>query len=268
MTNRLSRRSSAYVDAMPRTRSGRRCNGGSVSGSASAATSSSTPANTTSAANTQCHDPCSSTAAPSDGATTGATPSTSINRESTVAAALWANRSPTTAIATTMAAAAPAPWSTRARPSTTRFGASTQRIDAAMCNTMPAISGRLRPSESESGPTINWPSANPANVPVRVSCTTDDDTERSSAILGSAGRYMSIVSGPSATMTPSTTIIRMRLGALTSTAGDIAMQVVSTLNQYFLPEPPAVTGITEAIKLLTFLSGHHQPRPFVDQPLA
>jgi len=28
-----------------------------------------------------------------------------------------------------------------------------------------------------------------------------------------------------------------------------------------------VTGITEAIQLLTFLSGHHQPRPFVDQPL-
>ena len=81
-----------------------------------------------------------------------------------------------------------------------------------MCSTMPAISGRLRPSESDSGPTISWPSANPASVPVRVSCTTDEDTDRSSAIFGSAGRYMSMVSGPSATMTPSTTIIRVRLG--------------------------------------------------------
>src|SRR4051812_13420309 len=268
MTNRLSRRSSAYVPAMPANRSGRRCDGGSVSGNASAATSSSTPAHTTSAAKTQCHDPCSSTAAPSDGATTGATPSTSISRDSTVAAALSANRSPTTAIATTMAAAAPTPCRTRASPSTTRPGASMQRIDAAMCSTMPAIRGRLRPSESDSGPTINWPSANPANVPVRVSCTTDDDTERSSAILGRAGRYMSIVSGPSATMTPSTTIIRVRLGALTSTAGDVAMQLVSTLNQYFLPEPPEVTGITDLSTPRCGGGGHHQPRSVVEQRLA
>ncbi len=89
-----------------------------------------------------------------------------------------------------------------------------QITDASMCSTMPAISGRLRPSESDSGPTISWPSANPASVPVRVSCTTDEDTERSSAIFGSAGRYMSMVSGPSATMTPSTTIIRARPGCL------------------------------------------------------
>jgi len=118
---------------------------------------------------------------------------------------------------------------------------------------------RVQLEPTDSGPTINWPSAKPANVPVRVSCTTDEDTERSSAILGSAGRYMSIVSGPSATMTPSTTIIRVRLGVLTSTAGDIAMQVVSTLNQYFLPEPPAVTGITELSILLAAAAGTTSP---------
>ena len=55
--------------------------------------------------------------------------------------------------------------------------------------------------------------ASPASVPVSVSCTTDDDTDKSSAICGSAGRYMSMVSGPSATSRPSTTIIRVRLGA-------------------------------------------------------
>jgi hypothetical protein len=140
---------------MPRTRSGRRCDAGSVSGNASAATSSSAPARTTSAVKTQCHDACSNTAAPSDGANTGATPSTSISRDSTVAAADSANRSPTTAIATTIAPAAPMPCSTRASPSTTRFGASMQMTDASMCSTIPAISGRLRPSESDSGPTIS-----------------------------------------------------------------------------------------------------------------
>ena len=110
-----------------------------------------------------------------------------------------------------------------------------QSTDATMCSTMPAISGRLRPSESDSGPTMSWPSAKPASVPVRVSCTTDEDTDNSSAIFGSAGRYMSMVSGPSATMTPSSTIIRVRLGVLGSTAGDTAMGMISTLNQYFLP---------------------------------
>jgi hypothetical protein len=110
-----------------------------------------------------------------------------------------------------------------------------QITDATMCSTMPAINGRLRPSESDSGPTINCPSASPASVPVRVSCTTDDDTDRSSAIFGSAGRYMSMVSGPRATITPSTMIMRQRLGDCGFTSADVAMQVVSTLNQNFLP---------------------------------
>ena len=79
-----------------------------------------------------------------------------------------------------------------------------QTTDATMCSTMPAISGLLRPSESDSGPTISWPSANPASVPVSVSCTTDEDTDNSSAIFGSAGRYMSMVSGPNAIRLPST----------------------------------------------------------------
>jgi hypothetical protein len=60
-------------------------------------------------------------------------------------------------------------------------------------------------------------------------------------------------------MTPSTTIIRVRLGVLTSTAGDIAMQVVSTLNQSFLPEPAAVTGITELSIRLAAAAGTTSP---------
>ena len=110
-----------------------------------------------------------------------------------------------------------------------------------MCSTMPAISGLRRPSESDSGPMISWPSASPASVPVSVNCTTDEDTDSSSAIRGSAGRYMSMVSGPSATSRPSTTIMRSLLGtgwatappgaALSararSTRVDVAMKVIS-----------------------------------------
>ena len=127
------------------------------------------------------------------------------------------------------------------------FGANRHNSDASMCSTMPAISGLRRPSESDSGPTISWPSANPARVPVSVSCATDDETDRSSAIFGSAGRYMSMVSGPSATNAPSTTIMRARLGGfdppagvedsaiVTSTSIDAAMRVVSAASQYFVP---------------------------------
>jgi hypothetical protein len=70
---------------------------------------------------------------------------------------------------------------------------------------------------------------------VSVSCATDEDTDRSSAILGSAGRYMSMVSGPSATRAPRTAIIRTRLGVfsalVTSTSIDAAMALVSAASQ-------------------------------------
>src|SRR6516164_9888758 len=87
ITNRASRISSAYVEPTAPTRNGLRADGGNVSGSATAATTSKHPASTTRTPNTQCQDACKSTTAPSDGATTGATPNTSINRDSTVAAA-------------------------------------------------------------------------------------------------------------------------------------------------------------------------------------
>ena len=57
-----------------------------------------------------------------------------------------------------------------------------------MCSTIPAISGLRRPSESDSGPTISCPNASPANVPVSVNCVTDDVTDSSSVMRGSAGK--------------------------------------------------------------------------------
>src|SRR6201993_4322416 len=139
ITNRASRNSSTYVEPTAPTRSGLRAVGGSVSGSAIAATTNRQPASTTSTPNTQCQDACKSTTAPSEGARTGATPSTSISRDSTVAAAVSANKSPTTAIATTITADAPSPCSTLPTPSTAKPGARRHTTEAIMCSTIPAI---------------------------------------------------------------------------------------------------------------------------------
>ncbi len=68
---------------------------------------------------------------------------------------------------------------------------------------MAAISGVRRPSRSLSGPISNWPSASPATHAVSVSWTGDAlVSQRSRAISGNAGRYMSIDSGPIALTEP------------------------------------------------------------------
>ena len=156
-----------------------------------------------------------------------------------MAAAESLNRSPTTATATTIAAAAPTPCSPRATASIPMSGETRHSSEASMCSTIPASSGRRRPSESDSGPTTSCPRARPASVPVSVSCATEEDTPSSSAMRGRAGRYMSMVSGPSATMAPSTRIVRRRDGTtavapvviagLMLTGGDVAMPTVSTV---------------------------------------
>ena len=57
--------------------------------------------------------------------------------------------------ATTIVAAAPTPCSPRAMPSTTMFGDTRHTSDAIMCSTIPPMSGRRRPSESDSGPRMS-----------------------------------------------------------------------------------------------------------------
>ncbi len=83
-------------------------------------------------------------------------------------------------------------------------GASAQSSEAAACAQMPTTSGRRRPKASESGPMTSWPTARPSSMPVSVSWTAESLARRSSAIRGNAGRYMSMVSGPSAISAPST----------------------------------------------------------------
>ena len=50
----------------------------------------------------------------------------------------------------------------------------------------------------------SWPTPSPTSMPVIVACAADSVVARSAVRLGSAGRYMSIVSGPSAVSEPRT----------------------------------------------------------------
>ena len=150
-----------------------------------------------------------------------------------MAAARPTNRSRTIAIVTTDAAAAPTPCSTRRPPSTAMLGATRHSSDASTCTPTPPSSGRLRPNVSERGPTSSWPSASPASVPVRVSWTAADVVPRSSTIVGSAGRYMSIVSGPSAISAPRTSTSRRRphpVGGATAVGAGSVIAVTKCLS--------------------------------------
>ena len=103
-----------------------------------------------------------------------------------------------------------------------------QASDARMCTPVPTMRGSRRPTMSDSGPMTSWPSARPTNVPASVSCTADDGVFRSSAMAGSAGRYMSMVSGPRAMSAPSTRITRRRSRDVGSVVGaDVLLSRVS-----------------------------------------
>ena len=74
---------------------------------------------------------------------------------------------------------------------------------AITCSAVTASSGRRRPTLSLSGPTMSWPSAKPIIVPVRVSWIAAAVVWKSCCSTGNAGRYRSIVKGPSAVSAPS-----------------------------------------------------------------
>ena len=210
---------------MPRTRSGRRCDSGSVSGSASAASSSSAPASTTSTANTQCQDACSSTAAPSDGrdhrrdaehqhqpgqhgrggrlgeqvTDDGDRHHHGCGRADALQDAGHAEHD-------------------EVRREHAQHRRHHVQHDAGHQRPPPAQRVRQRADDQLAQ---RQPGQRPGQGQL-------DDRRRhrsSSAILGSAGRYMSMVSGPSATMTPSTTIIRVRLGTEAHVPGALRADV-------------------------------------------
>src|ERR1700716_2816343 len=79
--------------------------------------------------------------------------------------------------------------------------------------TSPTSRGRRRPYVSDSGPAINWPSANPIRQVVSVSCTADGPARRPAEMAGNAGRYMSMDSGANADSEPRMTTSRTRPAA-------------------------------------------------------
>ncbi|GAA1032045.1 hypothetical protein GCM10009557_29210 [Virgisporangium ochraceum] len=169
-------------------RAGWRRSAGSVSGNASTTTTVSADEAAASTTNTPCQPVQRSTTPPSDGARIGAVMGISSRRDSTRAKTEPLNRSRSTAVAMTPAAATATPCSTRAAASTTRSAATAHSSDATTCTTSPASSGRRRPSMSESGPTSRLPTAIPTIVAVMVSWTPAEVVARSDRIAGSAGR--------------------------------------------------------------------------------
>ena len=125
---------------------------------------------------------------------------------------------------------------------------------------MPASSGIRRPTASESGPTSSCPNASPTSVPVSVSCTAAALACRSVVIVGSDGRYMSIVSGPSAVRKPSTRTIRKRRPIGSSSPGERSLSggvTVRGYSHYFDKVPRArlcsttaelVTAVTASLR--------------------
>ena len=83
-------------------------------------------------------------------------------------------------------------------------GAAAHATDSTTNATRPTSSGRRRPIPSLTGPATSWPTASPARHPDSVSCTSDCPACNAAAIVGVAGRYMSMASGPNAERPPST----------------------------------------------------------------
>jgi hypothetical protein len=84
------------------------------------------------------------------------------------------------------------------------FGAIATPMLAPTCTVVARMSGSRRPMRSLHGPTSSCPIANPSVVAVRVSWMSAVATSRSVSITGNAGRYRSIVNGPSAVSAPRT----------------------------------------------------------------
>src|SRR5271157_234180 len=64
-------------------------------------------------------------------------------------------------------------------------------------------SGPLRPNRSDSVPWLSWPIASPANQAASVSCAEPAGAWNDVSIAGNAGRYISVVAGPTAVRKPS-----------------------------------------------------------------
>ena len=72
----------------------------------------------------------------------------------------------------------------------------------------------MRPRASDTGPYTIWHSPKATKNAIRVICTAEVGVLRSAAMVGSAGRYMSIAKGPTADNNPSTSAFLAKRDAM------------------------------------------------------
>ena len=106
--------------------------------------------------------------------------------------------------ASTMPAEPVKPSSRRSATNTSMVGVKTRAMPAAVYTLSEASSRRRRPSPSESGPSSSWPAELPRKNTESVSCTIEAVVPSSSWMLPKEARYMSVASGLTAPVNPST----------------------------------------------------------------
>ncbi len=134
---------------------------------------------------------------PRIGATIGATATTTMIRAKKRVSAAPSKTSRTTARESTTPAPAVNPWRKRPRISTRVPGASAHSAEARTKRTPQTRRGPRRPRASLTEPMTTCPTASPIRQEVRLAWTWEAEAPRSVEISGKAGRYMSMLSGPS-----------------------------------------------------------------------
>src|SRR5579859_1849145 len=123
---------------------------------------------------------------------------------------------------------AEAPTAANARNAASHWieGARAQPRQASVYIDVATINGRLRPNRSERVPWVNWPTDRPANQAARVSCAEPGGAPNECSSAGKAGRYISVVAGPTAVRKPSrmgsqagNVIVRLLQGAVQMASG-------------------------------------------------
>ena len=142
---------------------------------------------------------------PTIGAATGAMPLIAPIRASILASSQPENLSVATEREITMPPDPAMPCTKRRNTNCSMSAAKMQSTVEPRNSHMAVSSGVRRPYLSLSGPKKSCPQASPIMLVVSPSCTIDDEVPKSSAMAGSAGRYMSVTKGPNAVSSPSRT---------------------------------------------------------------
>ena len=143
-------------------------------------------------------------ALPVSGARIGDTLNTSMTSDISRVASMPVCRSRMMARGMTITDEAPMPWTTRKKISHSMLGASAQPTEPAMKSAKADIERRLAADHVGDRPVDDLADAERHEEDTSVICVAAVDALRSAAMVGSAGRYMSIANGPTADSKPST----------------------------------------------------------------